>query len=459
MKDFRDKKLHLIGITGVGMTAIAQLLQNLGARVSGSDTSEDFFTVEILKKLGIPIKRNFSGDNAAKAEIIISSNAYLTPDSDNPEIREARKRALPILSYPEILAMFFRESFGIAVAGSHGKSTTSAMLAVTLERAGLDPAAVIGTKVLNWGTNARQGGEKSKIFVAEADEYKEAFLKYSARAAIVTNIDWDHPDHFPTALVYNRAFKKFAAKLPANGFLVIFGDSDIARETARSAKAKVIFYGQGRDNNYTIKSYRSDRAGVVFTAEKEGNDLGEFKTRLIGRHNALNSLASVAAALEMGADLEKIREGISAFQGTARRFERMGEREGILIYDDYAHHPSEIKFTLDAVREAFRDKKIWAIFQPHTYSRTEALLDDFGGSFAAADNVVILDIYSSARERQGKINSRDLVENIKRRGLNVFHKKDVARAVSFLKEKIVSGDLVLTMGAGDVWKVGRDLLV
>lgn len=445
------------------MTALAQLLQGLGAKVSGSDTAEEFFTVDILKNLQIPVKRRFAAENIGDAEIIVSSVAYLLPDSDNPEILKAKETGLPLLSYPEVLAMFFKESFGVAVAGSHGKSTTSAMLAVALEKAGLDPTAVVGTKVLNWGTNARiksQSGDfiRRDIFVAEADEYKSAFLRYPARAAVITNIDWDHPDHFPTALDYKNAFGEFVKKLPPDGFLAINGDDDSAREIARLSKARVIFYGEGKNNDFTLKNFGYKNSGVVFEAVGRGENLGEFKTSLIGRHNALNALAVVAAGLELGADLEKMREGLAVFLGTARRFEKMGERDGILIYDDYAHHPSEIRSTLTAVREAFGKGKIWAVFQPHTYSRTAALLNDFVDSFGTADNVVILDIYSSARENKGNINSAVLAKMVKKTGREVFYKGSTERAADFLKQEAGPGDIIITMGAGDVWKTGRDFI-
>lgn len=470
LKDFKGKKIHLTGVTGVGMTALAQLFKDLGAQVSGSDTGEEFFTVDILNNLKIPFKRKFAAENITKAEIVVSSAAYLSPYSGNPEILKAKEIGLPLLSYPDVLAMFFRENFGVAVAGSHGKTTTSALLSVVLERAGFDPTAVVGAKVLNWGANARSGrfvksyniagnnNPKPSVFVAEADEYREAFLKYRAGAAIVTGIDWDHPDHYPAKSDYRLAFEKFVRQMPAGGFLVANGDDNQTREVASLSSAKVIFYGRGENNNFVLSDFKQEAGVSGFSAVREGSDLGNFKTRLIGLHNALNALAALAAALELGGDLDEIREGIRDFSGTARRFEKLGEREGVLIYDDYAHHPVEIKSTLKAVREAFKERRLWAVFQPHTYSRTAALLADFALSFGSADKIVILDIYASAREKKGDVSSTDLFSRIKEAGGDVYYEGSIDRAASFLKDNVKKGDIVLTLGAGDVWQAGRKLL-
>ncbi len=418
--------IYCIGIKGVGMTALAEVLHGWGKRVTGSDTEERFQTDDVLRRSGILFVEGFSKENLpTEVDLIIYSTAY---NEKNPEFAEAKRRGTPMLSYPEALGQLMEEKYGIAIAGSHGKTTTTALLGHVMTEAGLDPTVIVGSEVKNWGSNARVG--KSEYVVIEADEYQNKFQYYNPKGLIITNIDWDHPDFFKTPESYQKVFDDFREKvLKNNGWVV---------ETP-------------------IKKYSpSEVEGLPIT--------------LSGAHNKLNTFLvhEVAKKLKIADDL--FWAAVATFKGTARRFEIKGmTKNGATVIDDYAHHPTEIQATLKAARERYPNQKIWVVFHPHTFTRTKALFQDFAKSFGDADHVIVIDIYGSAREEHGGVHSSDLVSAITQykghpcKGtrvplVNAFYIPTIPEAADYLRNHARQGEIVITMGAGDVWKVGEELL-
>jgi UDP-N-acetylmuramate--alanine ligase len=449
------KKIYFIGIKGSGMVALVEILQRQGFNVTGSDTDEKFFTDEILKKkLFVKYFEGFDASHITNdIDLVVYSTAY--NEENNEEFRAAKYKMIPMISYPEMLGILFNKKYGIAVCGTHGKTTTTAMLSEIFSASGLDPTAVVGSLVRKWRGSALAG--KSEFMIIEADEYQGKFDQYFPQSAILTSADWDHPDWFKTYDEYKNTFKKFVQKIPRHGFLVVCGDRSETLEIAKSAKCNVLKYGFGKDNDFKIKDYELKDGRQVFEIWHGEKKLGEFALELPGRHNALNAAAAVAMSHKFNADAEKTKEALAGFEGTSRRFEYIGERNGAILIDDYAHHPEEIKATLRAAREFFPKRRIWCVFHPHTFTRTKALMPEFAQSFEDADFVIVLDIYGSARETQGGVHSRDLVELAKKYHRNVEYVPTIPEAIEHLADKIGREDLVIAMGAGDVWKVAEEL--
>ncbi len=451
------KKAHIIGIKGSGVVAIAEILKLQNVEVTGSDTHEKFFTDAILQKLKIPYAENFTAENIPlDADLIVYSTAY--SKENNPEMAEAEKRGLLMLSYPQILAELFNKKYGFAVCGTHGKTTTSALLADIFRKTGKDPSAVIGSRVREWGGNALVG--RGEFFVIEADEFQNKLKLYEPKAVILTSVDWDHPDSFPTFEEYKKAFADFVSKIPKTGLLVAWGDSTATREVVRSSQCKFATYGFSENNTAVISNYQlliSDKI-QSFDVFYSGKNLGNFRTRLVGKHNVLNATAAIAVCHELNLDMDKVRSALAGFQGTSRRFEIIGERNGAILIDDYGHHPDEIKATLKGAREIYPEKNIIAVFHPHSYSRTEAMLQEFAQSFEDADQAIVLDIYGSARENSGKVTSRDLVNLINKYGRGkAEYVPTIGKVVYLLKDRIGASDIVLCIGAGNVFEVAEDL--
>lgn len=393
------KKIYMIGIKGAGMTALAQILQARGVEVSGSDTEEKFYTDEVLERLKIPFKEGFNVANIPDdAEVVIRSNAY--DAENNEEVQSVESEGLPVITYPEALAELFNNSWGIAICGTHGKSTTTAMLGFVLEYAGLDPTVVVGSRVNQWKSNARAG--KSEYFVLEADEYKGAFLKYKPKMILMTNIEFDHPDYFKDAHAYRNVFQEF-----------LFTE--------------------------TIEK--------VLEGEKMDESL-KFNLKLPGEYNQQNARLAYNAALELGVSPQKAKEALESFEGIARRFEYYGNYKGAELYDDYAHHPTEVSALLGGVKEKYSDKKINIIFQPHTISRTKALFDEFVKCFEGADRVYILKSYNSAREEGDDVYGRKLAEE-----LSGEYFETCEEAADKIGDELDENTVFLTVGAGDAWRI------
>lgn len=458
------KHVHMIGIKGAGMTALAELLVKQGVEVTGSDTAEVFFTDSILKKLKIKYCETFDSKNIPKkVNLVIYSTAYTR--EKNPELAEAARMDIPVLSYPEALGLLTQEKLTLAVCGTHGKTTTSALLADTLRFCGTDPSAIVGSRILSWQGNALSGS--GKHLVLEADEYQNKLALYAPFSVILTSVDWDHPDFFPDLATYEKVFQDFVARIPKHGVLVYCNDSAPVVRVAEKATCHKISYGTLPGAQYQISDFTPEKLGFVgekdsfkqsFTLTHGEDNLGVFKLKLAGIHNALNATAVIALSHFLGLDAERVRIALEKFTGTERRFEFLGERYGALIYDDYAHHPEEIKVTLKAFRELYPDKHLRVIFHPHTFTRTKALLEDFTQSFDLADDVRILNIYGSAREEQGGVSSEDLVAGINRyfpgRAALV---SDTEELIKELEKTIGHQDVIITLGAGNVWEISHQL--
>lgn len=447
------KKVYIVGIEGAGTSAIAQAYQNLGMEVSGSDDGDHFYA-DILQSKGIKVFGSFDKKNLpADADLVIYSTAF---EKNNPEVEEARSRNITTISYPEALGKLFEEKYGIAVCGTHGKTTTTAILAECLRESGVDPSAIVGSKVINWKSNTLLG--KGNYFIAEADEYQNKLQYYHPLAAIITSVDWDHPDFFPTVGEYVKVFEDFVAKIPRHGFLVFCNDDADAENISQKAVCETLGYGFEKGSDYEINSLQMIGDEQQFRVASASEDLGTFSIKFPGRHNILNAAAAIAVCHKLKLDLEKVKEALKNFQGTARRFEHVGERNGAILVDDYAHHPAEIKATLKAAREKYPKKNIWTVFHPHTFTRTKALLHDFAQSFDDADNVIVIDIYGSAREKQGGVSSKELVDLINKYNHGkAEYIPTIDATTDFLKDKTGEKDVVISMGAGDVWRVTKAL--
>lgn len=452
------KKVYIIGIEGAGTSAFARILFDMGFNVTGSDEGDHNYN-DVLEARGIKVFHKFDEKNLTKdIDLFVYSTAN-KPET-NPELKKVLEDDKKVLSYPEALALIFNQSYGIAVCGSHGKTTTTGWLTYVLENSGKSPKAIIGSKVPQFSGNSLLG--KSDLFVLEADEYQNKLKYYSPKAVILNNIDYDHPDFFKTPEDYEEVFIQFIQKITKKGFLVAnFDDPIIAKFARVNCKGRIIGYGVENKEADILAYDLGHEVGLQFFKVKmkddEGySDLGEFRIKLSGLHNIYNALAVIAAAIELGVELKDIRGALGEFTGTARRMQVMGEFRGATIIDDYAHHPTEIRATLSGARQVYGEKKIIAVFHPHTFTRTKALLDDFAQSFKDADEVIILDIYGSAREEQGGVHSKDLIDKIK--GQEVKYIPTLDEVEKYLREHVERNDVVLLMGAGDVFRVGEKLV-
>lgn len=479
------KKIYMIGIKGVGMAMLAKFFASSGIEVIGSDTAETFMTDEPLKRAGIKIIEQFNKENIPPdADLIIYSTAYNA--ERNEEVAEAFTRKTRVLTYAQALGEIFNQKYGIAVVGSHGKTTTTAWLGFVLDRAGLKPNVMVGATVPQFGGPSLVSA--SNYLIVEVDEYQNKLQYFSPKAVLLNNIDYDHPDFFPTEEDYRDVFVEFIKRIPPSGFLVANFDDPVIRSVAAvNCRGKVASYGIHEAANYVAydlknfagRQYFKVKMGLEDGGGPDGNSLGDFSIALAGRHNVSNALAVIAAAIELEVPLTEIRTHLSDFTGTARRLDKLGEFNGAIIYDDYAHHPAEIKAALAGIRQLYpnhhqyrlgrcypSDNKLIVVFHPHTFTRTKALLDDFAVSFDLADELIVLDIYGSAREVQGGIHAKDLVEKIEEHNQNrqdnynqqVSHIPTLAEAETYLREHVRRGDVVLLMGAGDVFRVGENLL-
>ena len=465
----------MIGIKGVGMTMLAQFLAEKGVEVSGSDIDEKFMTDEVLEKAKIKVIEKFDENNIpAGADLIVYSTAY--NEKNNQEIAEALKGKIKTMTYAEALGKIFNQQFGIAVVGSHGKTTTSAWLGYVMEKAGLYPSAMVGARVPQFNGASIIG--KSDYLVAELDEYQNKLQYFDPKVVLLSNIDYDHPDFFPSPKDYENVFVEFIKKIPRNGFLVANFDDKIIRKTARvNCRAKVITYGINEVADYIaydikqkvdpsassgLRQYFKVKFGVDDEIDETNNNeiLGDFVITLSGKHNIYNALAVIATCVELNIELTDIRKYLEEFSGTARRMQTLGEYNGAIIIDDYAHHPTEIRATLEGARQIYPDKKITVAFHPHTFTRTKALLDEFAASFDQADEVIIIDIYGSAREEHGGVHSKDLVKKIKNNNPSqiVQYIPSQEELEKYLRENTERDDVVILMGAGDIFRVGENLI-
>lgn len=450
LKDF--KKIHFIGIKGIGTSALAVIAKNMGFNVSGSDISDVFISDVLLEQESIPVT-TFNKANITSDSAIVYSVAY---DYTNEEMKEAKDKNLSMYTYPQAVGELMDGYIGIGVSGCNGKTTTSSMLAWTLFDNNLKPTFVIGGPVSNLGVNAKYG--EGKYFVVEADEYRKAFLNYARhlKHAVITNIEWDHPDCYPSIDDMLNAYTEFIDLLGENATVYVFdSDKNIERvlESSKRKDIKVIKYGFKEDSDYVITNVKYESDKSIFDIYHKGKLLDTFELKVPGEHNVLNATACIVLTSNLGLDTKNIKKSLACFIGSKRRFEVKGERNGVTIIDDYAHHPTAIRVTLKAVRQFYGKKRVWCVFQSHTFSRTKALLKEFSESFKDSDIVIIPDIYASAREKDLKdISSKDLVRETKKHHKNVRYIPKIEDVVKTLRKETKDGDVVIVLGAGDMWK-------
>lgn len=447
------KKIHFVGIKGSGMSALAQFFSERGVHVCGSDVSDEFPIDALLRDEHIFVEEFSTEHITLDFDVVIYSTAWQKQE----EVSRAREFKIPTISYPEAIAGIFNPHKGIAICGSHGKSTTTAWLGYVLSELGKDPSVIVGSKVIQWNRNMRTG--TSDLFVLEADEYQDKLSLYHPWSIILTNVDYDHPDFFKTKESYSETFSRFCKKV-SKGFLVACWDGMGVRTALRDIPPeKIIRYGFDASYEYSIGKYIVSDGKASFTIAKHGQDVLSLVSPLPGKQNAVNALAVYAFCDIAGYGTpEQIGSALGSFQGIARRFEYKGMYKNISIIDDYAHHPTEISATLAAARDMYPGKKIWCVFSPHTFSRTETFKDAFARSFLLADMTLILDIFSSAREETGTFSSADLVALIEEQGGHARCTKDIDGVVSVVREHIRDIDILLTLGADEVWKVWKKLL-
>lgn len=467
----KKKYIHFVGIKGVGMTPLAIIAKEAGFTVTGSDIDEEFITDEALKKVGITPFVGFAPVHITNPDLIITTGAH--NGFDNIEVVTAKAKGIEVITAGQAVGSFmegkfFNKSFkGISVAGTHGKTTTSGMLATVLYENHMDPSFLIGTgNVRSLGAPGHFG--KGKYFVAEADEYatepkhdKTAkFLWQHPQITIFTNIEFDHPDVYASLEDISRAFLQFANQLPDNGVLIACGDDHEIQKLIKKYKKRVITYGFSPDNNYVITKANISGEHMFFWVSAYGRTLGEFMLKVVGEHNALNALAAFIAGIEVGLSIEKIKPALLKFTGAKRRLEFIGDLlTGAKMYDDYAHHPTEIKKTLLALRKQYPGKKIVCIFQPHTFSRTKKLFDDFARAFESVDTVILTDIYASLREPfDPTVSSKILSGAMQEYHRDVIYLPKLADVVEYInKKKFRSDTILVTMGAGDIYKISSQL--
>jgi len=451
------QRIHFVGIGGIGMSGIAEVLLNLGYKVSGSDLKSSPITHR-LTSLGAQIFEGHSAENITGAEVVVTSSAIT---ADNPEVVEARTLHLPVIPRAEMLAELMRLKYGIAVAGMHGKTTTTSMIAAVLAGAGLDPTVVVGGRVDALGSNARLG--KSQYLVAEADESDRSFLMLSPILAVVTNIDREHMDCYRNLRDVKRAFLDFMDRVPFYGVVVLCNDDPHLRRLLPQIRRRSFTYGTRRGSDFHVKMGESaaittdNQALSRFQVSFKNQSLGEFRLHVPGAHNVLNAAAAVAVGVGLDLSPDQIRNALENFRGVDRRFQLRGKAAGVSVIDDYGHHPTEIRATLAAARQCGY-KKIHVVFQPHRYTRTQDLMDEFATAFGEADTLIVLDIYAASEKPIEGINAQILVQKMESAGRQARYVPTFGQAAEAVDAAAEKGDMILTLGAGNVSQLGPMIL-
>jgi UDP-N-acetylmuramate--alanine ligase len=447
------QRIHFVGIGGIGMSGIAEVLLTLGYKVSGSDLRDSSVT-QRLASLGAIVFVGHRAENVTGSEVVVTSSAVT---KDNPEVQAARAHHIPVIPRAEMLAELMRLKYGIAVAGMHGKTTTTSMVATVLAAAGLDPTVVVGGRVDSMGSNARLG--KSQYLVAEADESDRSFLKLSPILSIVTNIDREHMDCYRDMDDVEQAFLDFMNRVPFYGAVIACVDDERVRSLLPRLERRVITYGADESADFQSKSLGCNpqsggsSPNSRFEVLNRGKKLGEFDLHVPGHHNVLNATAAIAAGIGLDIPAKKIAEALAQFRGVDRRFQLKGKVDGVTIVDDYGHHPTEIRATLAAARQCGY-AKIHVVFQPHRYTRTRDLADDFAHAFSDADTLQVLDIYAASEEPIPGINAEALAEKIRSAGTQAEYVSSFTDSAANASSVARNGDLVLTLGAGNVHQIG-----
>jgi UDP-N-acetylmuramate--alanine ligase len=445
--------IHFVGIGGIGMSGIAELLLNLRYTVSGSDLVSSDITRR-LSALGGRISKGHSADHIRGSDVVVVSSAI---DPDNPEVRAALEASIPVIPRAEMLAELMRLKYSVAVAGAHGKTTTTSIVASVLAKGGFDPTVVIGGKLKSIDVNAVLG--RGDFIVAEADESDRSFLKMSPTIAVVTNIDREHLDHYKDLEDVKEAFLAFIDRIPFYGLAVLCLDNEALQDLIPRIRKRFVTYGLSSQADFQARNVSFHGLQSRFSVYRGTQRLGSITLNLPGLHNVNNALASIAVGTELHIPFDVIKSALEIIEGVQRRLEIKGHVENVTVVDDYGHHPTEIKATLAAVRESWPDKRIVVVFQPHRYSRTQALFDDFTRSFYQSDLLVVLPIYAASEKPIEGVDAFRLFEGIRAHGhKDAVYAQSLEEAVEHLDKSIVSGDLLLTLGAGDVWKVGEMFL-
>ncbi len=446
--------IHFIGIGGISMSALAEICINKGYKVSGSDANESYL-LEKLRSQGADIfighKKEHISDNI---DMVIYTAAV---HKDNAEMIAAKEKNKLTMNRAAFLGQIMREyKNSIAVSGTHGKTSTTSMLSTIFQYADLDPTILVGGNLSTIGGNVKIGN--SDHFITEACEYVDSFLNFNPKIAIVLNIEEDHLDYFSGIDEIKASFNKFGKLLPKDGYFIINGDDENTEDILHEIKASVIKYGTNTCNDAILKNINFNENGHgVFDLEFKGENLGTFELSVPGLHNIYNAAAAILTAYVSSIDLELIRTNIKAYGGVGRRFEVKGNYNGALVVDDYAHHPTELKATLSAAKK-MKQSKLWCIFQPHTYTRTKSLLNEFAEAFYAADKVIITDIYAAREQDPGDIHSKDLVEKLYQNNVDVTYISKFEDITDYLRDNVKDNDLVITAGAGPIYQVAEALI-
>jgi UDP-N-acetylmuramate--alanine ligase len=445
--------IHFVGIGGIGMSGIAELLLNLGYSVSGSDLKASDLT-QRLQALGGKVFIGHRPEQVEKADVVVVSSAV---SADNPEVAVAQQSSIPVIPRAEMLAELMRLKYSIAVAGAHGKTTTTSIVSAVLDRGGLDPTVVIGGKLKSIGTNARLG--EGDFIVAEADESDGSFLRMAPAIAVVTNIDREHLDFYRDLEEIQQAFLQFIDRIPFYGLAVLCLDNEPIQDLIPKIQKRHTTYGLSSQADLQARNVSCEGMGSCFQVHRFDRPMGEIRLNLPGVHNMYNALASIAVGLELDIPFATIKEALENLEGVQRRLEIKGETDGVTVVDDYGHHPTEIKTTLQAAKEVWPDKRLVVVFQPHRYTRTQALFDEFTRCFYQSDLLLVLPIYSAGESRIEGVNSQDMCDGIRNHGhKQVVCVKGTPEVLDSLQELVKPGDVLLTLGAGDVWTVGEQFI-
>lgn len=447
MKSF-VRSIHFVGVGGVGMSGIAEVLNNLGYQVSGSD-AKSTETTRRLQAAGVRVYDGHTAAQAAGAQVVVVSSAVA---ASNPEVVYARKRGIPVVLRAQMLAELGRMKKTVTVAGSHGKTTTTSLVSMALKEAGAGPTMIIGGQLKNIGSNAKLG--VGEYLVAEADESDGSFLFLTPLVAVVTNIDNDHMDHYKTMDALKDAFVAHLQRLPFYGAAVLCSDDPVLSSIRSRVTRPVVTFGFGAGADWRAKNARMGKDGSLCDVFHKGKKVLTMRLRVAGRHNVSNALAALAAGHFLGFDLKRLARGLADFSGVGRRMDRLGAAGGVEFVDDYGHHPTEVRATLSAVAGLWKAERVVVIFQPHRFSRTKLLSREFGSAFKGADLVYVTDIYAAGEKPLPGVTSKLIVDAIRRTGVEARAFPGALEAARELRP----GDVVLTLGAGDVWKIGEDLL-
>lgn len=457
------KNIYFIGIKGVAMSGLAVMAKKLGYVVSGSDVAEKFITDQVLHDNGIIVHEGFDAKNLEeKPDAVVISAAF---GLQNPEVKLAKTKKIKVFTMSELLGNLISKFEGVAVAGIHGKTTTTSLITLILKNAGFSPSYMIGTGHIPGLENNADIGD-GKYFVVEADEYKKSdedlspkFLDYPVKHAVITSIELDHPDVFSTPEEVYGAFYKFVLKIPRDGSIVACSDWPLVRRLiSRMVDRKVVTYGFNSSVSYQIINFEEGEQST-FSVRTSDGDIGPITLSLPGKHNALNATAALAMCIKLGVSEQKIVKILSEVRSPERRFEFLGEYNGAKFFDDYAHHPTAIDYLIESAKQKFKDKNIVVVFQPHTYSRTGKFLKEFATSLSKADKLILLNIWASAREKSGYITIKDLISEIKKIRTDFEYRSTLEDAANFLSSSVSSKDVVILVGAGDVYKIFKKLAI